>query len=1191
MNSQQTTSSILGLKHNLIRFALFFCIFGNIFGQSSPPIPPGWSFCDDGWQVSSLGTCGIDPERIYSATNSHYIDMADPRYNAQGKIYIIKIEFPNLYGNRLYTNSYLTNQFEGPISDYFEENSYGQYSLDVIGVHDWVMMPETWSTYKHNLKKLMKDAFAGANIPFGSLDTNGDHHITRDEVSFVLMDPKSYMNVQGNQTVEVDHAGTTYTIKSNIAAIHMEKNDYKWSLDYYKDGHIDHTQIWALPYDIPVVGDFNNDYKDDIIVYRPNKRKWMFDFDKDGNSDHSLIFGEEHQYPDKLNYPVVGDFNNDGTDDLITFFPPTRRWLIDLNFDGIQDYSLIYGNEDDIPLMGDYNDDGWDDLIVFRPSNGNWYIDTDRNGTVDASIHYGTMGDRPVIADYNSDGTDDLIVFRSSTGEWIIDTDKDGSSNIRRFFGSWGNWPLVGDYDGNLTQDFGLFGFAEDLFSSTSFHVPSHIHELAHALFGMPDRYDSACGSGMTGKFDLMSYTCGWVHMNIFDKMKIGWIQPSIITPQNLTENACFAFPSANLYPEALVLYDPILAPDEFWIIENKHKSSANYGFDNGLIESGLAVWWSNLNTDEVRLVDFNQPDQLPQLYESQGSGALFKYKTGQSAGNKYTLSSSDGTPLFSLHSISQPGATMYASVSYEQYSQSYSQSEGQFWITNEDIPSFASTWLQTSGVKVIPGDFTGDGFTDYALVRQETGWHSIPMAISDGCGGFNWTNYNAGNFVSNWAHKSGVEVIAGHFNGDEKMDLALVRQQAGWQSIPMAISNGDGSFQIYNPHVGDFIGIWANQSDTKLVPGDYNGDGMTDFALVDQGSSNGLNPASIRLAICDGNEGFSIHSPFVGNFITNWAHQSGVEVVPGDYDGDGTTDLALVRQDSGWGSIPIAFSLANGQFNVTNHSIPNFISNWAHLSGVKLVPGDYDGDGRTDLALVRQAAGWGSLPVAFSQGNGQFSVSNASMGGTINLFNTFAYQSGVKVVPGDYDGDGNTDIALIRQESGWDFIPVAFSDGDGTFTQAMETVPRFIDDWAPTAGVEVYSGDFNGDGNTDLSLIRHTSGWNSIPMAFGNNRIPNPNPPLRLASGEQEKVIDSEEQTSEILVYPNPSSEIIRVDHLQPGSLLFLHSLQGQILKKIELGAQTHSKLNLGSLTPGTYLLRVHQPNQEIVVKKVVKL
>jgi hypothetical protein len=120
----------------------------------------------------------------------------------------------------------------------------------------------------------------------------------------------------------------------------------------------------------------------------------------------------------------------------------------------------------------------------------------------------------------------------------------------------------------------------------------------------------------------------------------------------------------------------------------------------------------------------------------------------------------------------------------------------------------------------------------------------------------------------------------------------------------------------------------------------------------------------------------------------------------PGDFDGDGTADLAVFRPSTG------TFFVLNSGSNTFNFQ--NF-----GLNGDQPIEGDFDGDSRSDIAIFRPS-------------NGNWFIQRSSDG---QLAGTTFGQAGDKPVAGDYDKDRKTDIAVWRPSNGTQFI-LRSSDG-----------------------------------------------------------------------------------------------------------------------------------------------------------------
>jgi hypothetical protein len=347
------------------------------------------------------------------------------------------------------------------------------------------------------------------------------------------------------------------------------------------------------------------------------------------------------------------------------------------------------------------------------------------------------------------------------------------------------------------------------------------------------------------------------------------------------------------------------------------------------------------------------------------------------------------------------------------------SMGDGRFTVTARGVGDFG-VWA-SEAPKKITGDFDGDGLEDIALLGVPN-WHTIPVALATVKGRFRIVNQPVDGFAA-WS-ATDASTLTGDFNGDGRTDIALVGG-AYWSTVPVAFSNGDGSFTVTNHPLSDFA-IWAQDPRAARIAGDFNGDGRTDIALT---GSEGW--TSVPVAFSNGNGTFTVTAYWVGDFAgwSPWAKK-----LAGDFNGDGRTDIALTG-GWGWSSVPVAFSNGNGTFTVTNAPIGDF-AGWATLGPTKVL-GDFNGDGRMDIALTG-VRDWWTLPIAFSNGDGTFTVTN-------NPLYDFASWAGVgpTILTGDFNRDGRTDIALTGLRA-WETIPVAFSQGNGWFSVTNASAGSF---------------------------------------------------------------------------------------------------------------------------------------------------
>jgi len=265
--------------------------------------------------------------------------------------------------------------------------------------------------------------------------------------------------------------------------------------------------------------------------------------------------------------------------------------------------------------------------------------------------------------------------------------------------------------------------------------------------------------------------------------------------------------------------------------------------------------------------------------------------------------------------------------------------------------------------------DFNGDGKTDFAVVRNTGGGTGGQLTWFINLTGTGTT------YASAWGIASD-RVIPEDYDGDDKTDIAVWRPG----------SPGTAAFYILQSQTSTLrIDTFGQTGDDPTVVGDYDGDGKTDVAVYRAGANSGDQSTWYFRG--------SLNNPARNITYVSWG-QNGDFPAPGDYDGDGKNDFVIQRNNGG-GQGRFWMLQTTAGFNSVVFGTPTDV----------IVPGDYDGDGKTDLAVVRGVSGqlnWYVRP----------SSTGVISGGPTA---TFGLSASDFMAQGDYDGDGKTDVAIWR--------------------------------------------------------------------------------------------------------------------------------------------------------------------------------
>src|SRR5579862_2766987 len=338
------------------------------------------------------------------------------------------------------------------------------------------------------------------------------------------------------------------------------------------------------------------------------------------------------------------------------------------------------------------------------------------------------------------------------------------------------------------------------------------------------------------------------------------------------------------------------------------------------------------------------------------------------------------------------------------------------------------ATWSMSSGTarsfsvykSLMPGDFNGDGLTDI-------------LAYDTSSAGDIYLSDANGNFVNNTVEQAMYDYWPVKQVNPDQYDGASWFSYAGHSPCCLAATpsildmDGDGFSDILLPVTAWFDNeVWTNPEIFEVlrnnqsgmlgqlttsntffynsqIVGDFDGDGRDDVFNWCESPTCPIGYSTYaEPQLSDGTGNFANNQ----NLMISLPTDAGVSV--GDFDGSGCSGLFQQNAtQSEPGEIYDFCDLPNGAQGVVSMQIPN----WSFSgSSAKVVLGDFNGDGKTDI-LVANSNG---ATLYLSSGKDlrlyQVCTSGCAVGGS--SWHNYT------IVVGDFNGDGKADVALISNTS-----------------------------------------------------------------------------------------------------------------------------------------------------------------------------
>ncbi|CAF2748592.1 unnamed protein product, partial [Rotaria sp. Silwood2] len=742
---------------------------------------------------------------------------------------------------------------------------------------------------------------------------------------------------------------------------------------------------------------------------------------------------------------VIYDFNHDDRLDLlVNNLNDDNLLLLTGNNDGTFERTTTYstGNKSapNYLCIGDFNNDNRMDIVTANyGSNSIGILLAQDNGTFsDVTTYFVGYGSNPwsvAVGDFNNDNQLDVVTANyGSDGFGILLGHGNGTfANATTYYANIFVQPeyiAVGDINHDEQLDFVITGCSSDNVGALLGHGNG---TFSHAITYFVDR--SSCPNSVNlvdlnndNHLDIIVSTQEAGFVSVFLGYGNGAFQD--MTTYSTGSTSC-------LYGMAIADFNNDHQHD--FVVSNiaNDEIIIFYGYGNGSFQ--LAKRYStgfgsgSYAVATAKLKNSNQINIVVTLWGKGKVGVLTEYAAADFANKNTYLTGSAPQPysvtVGNFNDDSYIGVAIVNSGS-DNLDILFNSGNGTFQ-TQITYPIGADSFPRY----VLAGDINKDNHLDIVTVNSKSSSISILMGHGNG-------TFDIPRVYSTGKDSYPLAVAINDFNNDDRSDLIIA--DPGTDSIGILLGFHYTTFQSQKTYSSE-----NTRRPHNIITSDFNNDKYLDIAIAFHLSDN------IGILLGYGNGSFGVMMTYsIGN-------GSGPESLVGhDFNNDGQMDIAVVN--SGTNDIGILLGYGNGSFaTIIKYSTGEGSTPFA------IVLSDMNNDGRADIVVTNSATK--NIGILLGRGNLTF-----------DAIVTYPIEHGAdpaSIAVGDFDNDGQTDIAVANFYAGSISIFLGYENGSFTSQMTYSTGYQSMPYW-------ITVGDFNRDNRLDIASSNY--GMNNVGILLG---------------------------------------------------------------------------------------------------------